>query len=163
MSTRYRKKPVEVAAIRWEGGDTTELEEFCGRDWTRGDAVETEYNDPEQVVVYDKTKEQWLYVPVGQWIVRGVEGEYYPCKHEVFVATYEPIDPDEDARIGGVGIPRDSQGKAIRDGDRVAFGDDPNAPDTLFGDVVGLGDIVVIDSGGTIVRRFHHQVTVVEK
>jgi hypothetical protein len=34
--------------------------------------------------------EGWMRAEIGDWIIRGVEGEFYPCKPSVFAATYEP-------------------------------------------------------------------------
>lgn len=90
--SQYRKKPVVVEARRWIGGDYEWLNEFCGRNWTRGDAVECSYEDEEQVVVWNTAEQQWLHVPVGHWIVRGVAGEFYPCKPDIFDATHEPVE-----------------------------------------------------------------------
>jgi hypothetical protein len=92
MADRYRKKPVEVAAIRWTGGDYKTLNNFCGKNWSRADAVDCEPHDEEQVVVWNTKEYQWLNVPVGHWVIRGVAGELYPCDPAVFEATYEPVE-----------------------------------------------------------------------
>jgi len=92
VAQRYRKKPVEVSAMRWIGGPWECLNTFCGRNWSRADAVdETGPQDPENVVVWNSRENQWLNVPVGHWIIRGVVGEFYPCDPHVFEATYEPV------------------------------------------------------------------------
>ena len=90
--SKYRKKPVVVDAVLWAGGDYEHLNTFCGLNWTRGDAVEEEYNDKEQVVVWNALESQWLHVPVGHYIIRGVSGELYPCDPDVFQRTYEPVE-----------------------------------------------------------------------
>lgn len=90
---RYRKKPVVVDAIQWKGGDTTCLDDFIGKQgWTRADAREMAYDDPEQIIVYNKAENQWIYLPVGHWVIRGVAGEYYPCKPDIFERTYDAVD-----------------------------------------------------------------------
>ena len=89
-SERFRRKAVVIDAIKWNGGDYKCLDDFCGRNWTRADAVDMDYDDPEQVVVWNTASSQYLHVPVGQWIIRGVQGELYPCKADIFAATYEP-------------------------------------------------------------------------
>lgn len=90
---RFRKKPVVIDAFQWTGGDTSALTAFVGSPgWTRADAREMGFDDPEQVIVYNKAEDQWLQVPVGHWIIRGVQGEYYPCKPDIFATTYEPAD-----------------------------------------------------------------------
>lgn len=90
-ANRYRKKPVVIEAMRWIGGDTHTLTEFVGyTGWTRADIHGMSFDDSEQVIVYNKAEQQWLQVPVGHWIIRGIQGEYYPCKHDIFETTYEP-------------------------------------------------------------------------
>lgn len=42
---------------------------------------------------YVQTLEGPLRVSDGDWIIRGVKGEYYPCKPDIFAATYDPIPP----------------------------------------------------------------------
>lgn len=88
---RYRKRPVVVDAMLWMGGDYSELSEFCGRNWARADTQEMSYDDPEKVVVWNTASGQWLQVPVGQWIIRGTEGELYPCKASIFDENYEKL------------------------------------------------------------------------
>jgi hypothetical protein len=87
---KFRKKPVVIEAVQWKGGDYKWLEGFCGRNWTRADAID--FNQPvdqEQVVVFNIAEQQWLHVPVGHWLIRGVKGELYPCAPDIFSETYE--------------------------------------------------------------------------
>ena len=42
--------------------------------------------------VFINTLEGTMYAKVGDWIIRGVKGEFYPCKPDIFEATYEPVD-----------------------------------------------------------------------
>src|SRR6185295_4213712 len=93
----YRKKPVEIHAIQWTGGATQLLDDFCGRNWTRADAQDLHPFDDEAVVVWNALGRQWLNVPVGHWLIRGVEGELYPCDPRVFARTYEPAEPAPEA------------------------------------------------------------------
>jgi hypothetical protein len=90
---RFRKKPVEINAIVWEGGDYKGLQKFCGMNWGRADAHEVIWSGPddkEHVVLWNTMEEQWLCCPKGHWIIRGVEGELYPCDPGVFTKTYDP-------------------------------------------------------------------------
>jgi hypothetical protein len=91
---RYRKKPVIVEAILWKDGGSTEcLNDFCGRNWSRADAVdEIGPQDLENVVVWNVKEKQWLNLPVGHWLIRGIGGELYPCAPDIFELTYE-IEP----------------------------------------------------------------------
>lgn len=90
--TRYRKRPVSVDAFHWTG-NVIELAAFVGsQNWTRADArdVPWEHEDDEQVVIWNEIEKTWIPAPVGWWIVRGVQGEYYPVQPDIFEATYEP-------------------------------------------------------------------------
>ncbi len=86
----YIKKPVKVQAILWEGGEYECLNEFCGKNWARADAVdEFGPDDKENVVVWNTMEKQYLNLPVGFWLIRGVRGEFYPCEPNIFKETYE--------------------------------------------------------------------------
>jgi hypothetical protein len=50
---------------------------------------------------YVQTLEGPLHISDGDWIIKGVKGEFYPCKHDIFCATYEEALPD--AELSGVG------------------------------------------------------------
>lgn len=88
--SRWRKRPVEIEAIRWCGDNLREVIAFTGRhqsaqDWT--------WEHFEAVVAADGLKiftlEGAMMASVGDWIIKGVHGEVYPCKPEIFAKTYE--------------------------------------------------------------------------
>ena len=83
--SHYRKKPVVIEAKQW---------------FNHGDHPMVVYYDPEKAGAYIKgpgphgwvkTLEGGHIVSPGDWIIRGVKGEFYPCKPDVFEATYEPV------------------------------------------------------------------------
>ena len=74
----FRKKPVVIEAIQFRG-NFDEIEVFTG-----GDA---EFRDGELVVA---TLEGPLRASPNDWIIKGVKGEFYPCKPDIFAATYDP-------------------------------------------------------------------------
>ena len=76
---RFRKLPVVIEAHCW-AGDGHELEGVCQRCKEMPDAAHVH------------TLEGPLRVSYGDWIIRGVKGEFYPCKPDVFAMTYEPVD-----------------------------------------------------------------------
>lgn len=47
--------------------------------------------EPCQVVTFIQTLEGTMRAEVGDWIITGVKGERYPCKPDIFAATYEPV------------------------------------------------------------------------
>ena len=92
---KYRKKPVVVEAWRWfEFGDVpeAEIEPYF---WHKADD-----RDCEHCGVHLKhhgmlkTLEGWHIVCPGDYIIKGVEGEFYPCKPSIFDKTYEPVKDD---------------------------------------------------------------------
>lgn len=83
---KIRKKPVVVEAMQWTGGNADEL-----MAWTGG------YFEPAPRLgnvdrVWDKLHASWVNVLRDQWVIRGVQGEYYPCDDEVLRATYDFVD-----------------------------------------------------------------------
>jgi hypothetical protein len=77
---KFRKKPVVIEAVRWMGGNLDEIETFIGEDAPRDYGV---------IVIH--TLEGAMRASVGDWIIKGVKGEIYPCKPDIFDATYEPV------------------------------------------------------------------------
>ena len=89
---RYRKKPVEVEAVQYTGGNAIELIIFTNNQF--GYVVPEDRGDDPEVIaeVYDKLHSTWVGVKEGQWIIQGVQGEFYPCDPDVFAATYEVVE-----------------------------------------------------------------------
>lgn len=87
---KARKKPVEVEVVQWTGDNYEEIEAFAGKDLLG----ETPLSEGLQV--WNTEENQYLTCPVGWWIIRGIEGEIYPCSPRVFEATYEQVESDAD-------------------------------------------------------------------
>lgn len=84
MVSRFRKRPVEIEAIRVGDGPYKKAAEWCG-----GTIITS---DGRRVVgILIKTLEGDMLANLGDWIIRGVKGEHYPCKPDVFDATYERV------------------------------------------------------------------------
>ena len=85
---KYRKKPVVIDAMQWTGENLDDVIKFCSGDasyelMARGDAelVISTLEDGNGTARHVASR--------GDWIIRGVQGELYPCKPEIFDATYE--------------------------------------------------------------------------
>ena len=76
---RFRKKPVEIDAMLVTRSNLQDVAE-----WSGGRA----YQDGRLVI---STLEGDMRADVGDWIIRGVQGEFYPCKPDIFAATYEEV------------------------------------------------------------------------
>jgi hypothetical protein len=83
----YRKKPVEVTAVRWDGSSNS-LAEFPYSEWQNFFVSFDKRNNKHLNI---KTLEGTMQASIGDWIVRGVAGEYYPVKPEIFEKTYERV------------------------------------------------------------------------
>ena len=80
---KYRRKPIVIDAIQWTGDNYPEVFEF-----TEGYAYPTKaYSDTLALTLYSDVK-----VEKGCYIIRGVNGEYYPCQEDIFNKTYEPVE-----------------------------------------------------------------------
>ena len=75
---KYRKKPVVIEAVLWTGKNTNEINKFVSPNGV---------HDGKVVI---QTLEGVMQGSVGDWIIKGVKGEFYPCKPDIFAATYEP-------------------------------------------------------------------------
>lgn len=85
---QYRKKPVTIEAIQWDGNLDT-LNIFPKED--------TENVKLRNGNLYIQTLEGEMKADIGDYIIRGVKGEYYPCKPDVFEMTYDKV---EDGVLG---------------------------------------------------------------
>jgi len=79
--TKYIKKPVVIDAIQWTGKNEIEISEFIGEDITWS----VLYPGLQLII---PTLEGDHRASVGDFIIRGVHGEYYPCKPDIFEETY---------------------------------------------------------------------------
>lgn len=82
---RYRKKPVEIEA--WQSGSGLPKPPWLIK--AMKDCIATEYIDGTWLI---RTLEGDHYGQSGDYIIRGVKGELYPCKPDVFELTYEPME-----------------------------------------------------------------------
>ena len=88
---RYRKRPVEVDAILYQGTLTTQVEAFLnagGATWQFRERPPTAMLEGGLFIV---TPEGEMRVRPGDYIVRGTRGEFYPVKPEPFFDTFEPV------------------------------------------------------------------------
>lgn len=91
-SSLYRKKPVVISAIQWTGGNVAELIGYCGNKFMTVDEADRGDDPKQTAAIFDDLHNTWIHVYNGQWIIRGVQGELYPCADDVFTATYEAVE-----------------------------------------------------------------------
>jgi hypothetical protein len=87
----FKKKPVEIEAVQYDGtaASLAEILHFAHRDLSPA-AQRVVWHDG--YCIYVRTLEGDMTASPGDWIIRGVKGEFYPCKPDIFAATYEPCD-----------------------------------------------------------------------
>ena len=87
---KYRKKPVVIEAVLWdETHATLKALEFMGMKWA---GHEGHRDRPEEVRnLRIRTLEGPMLASKGDWIIKGIKNEFYPCKPDIFEATYEEV------------------------------------------------------------------------
>ena len=90
---KFRKKPVVIDAIQWNGKNEHIIMDFVGKELQHGDMPSLVEHD------IDKTNAHtWIDIPtlegtmrasLNDWIIKGVAGEFYPCKPNIFKETYD--------------------------------------------------------------------------
>lgn len=83
---KYRKKPVVIDAVRWSGNNLNEILDFMK------DKQPNYYEDDEKKLLTIQTLEGNMIASVGDYIIKGVQGEFYPCKPDIFEQTYEVVE-----------------------------------------------------------------------
>ena len=80
---KFRKKPVVIEAVQWTGDNLSEIQRFYR---------------PNEILIGDKIVIRTLggttTADKGDWILKGIKGEYYPCKPDIFAETYEKVEED---------------------------------------------------------------------
>jgi hypothetical protein len=84
---RFRKKPVVIEAVQFDGENSSEI--FA---WLLSDLSSPHIRKvDESGVLVIRTLEGDMTAQKGDWIIQGVQGEFYPCKPDIFSATYESV------------------------------------------------------------------------
>lgn len=79
---KYRKRPVIIEAIQWDGNkmNLNKIVDFMGYyEFAKGNLI-------------INTLEGRMKASPGDYIIKGVNGEFYPCKPDIFEKTYEPVE-----------------------------------------------------------------------
>lgn len=91
-SRQYRKRPVVIEAIRWQGDNFMAL-----LDWGCPAAI-LPATDMQSLVIgtlEDGPNCEAVHVAtLGDWIIRGIKGEFYPCKPDIFEGSYDRVVTD---------------------------------------------------------------------
>lgn len=91
---KYRKKPVIIEAVQWTGLNLEEIKAFVGAS-LKYDIIDTAYEVGKGTPFVNmtiQTLEGDLECTKGDFIIKGVNGEFYPCKPDIFEKTYERVE-----------------------------------------------------------------------
>ena len=80
---KFRKKPVVIDAVQWTGANAVEI-----LDWIEPEARQ------EGATLIIPTLEGDHEASLGDWIIKGVQGEFYPCKPDIFEKTYDAVETE---------------------------------------------------------------------
>lgn len=105
---KYRKKPVVIEAVQFNGANADEIALFGalvfetnalawdydigGYRYPGGRLMHSSEGGMRPNCLLIPTLEGDMYASVGDWIIKGVQGEFYPCKPDIFAATYDAAD-----------------------------------------------------------------------
>ena len=106
MVQKFKKKPVEIEAIQYTGKNDFQIANWSNdlvspiSKWSidlvsPSPVLEPSENNQSGSYLQIKTSEGVMTAIVGDWIIKGVKGEFYPCKNEVFLMTYDVVIPTD--------------------------------------------------------------------
>ncbi len=83
---RFRKKPVVIEAEHFTGENKDKVFNFVRCN------TQADFNEEGDPILKIQTLEGVMIAALGDWIIKGIKGEFYPCKPDIFEATYEKED-----------------------------------------------------------------------
>ena len=81
---KYTKKPVTIEALQWTGENVSEIFEFCSMSYRA--IINPETSEMGLII---QTLEGPMTASIGDYIIKGIKGEFYPCKPDIFALTYD--------------------------------------------------------------------------
>jgi hypothetical protein len=88
---KFRKKPVVIEAEQFNGNNGGHIRVWSSDAVIASPVLEPTEDNPTGSYLQIKTLEGVMTAIVGDWIIKGVKGEFYPCKPDIFEATYDPV------------------------------------------------------------------------
>lgn len=94
MVQKFKTKPVEIEAVLFTGDNHQELYEFTAGHWDDNHDSTDAYGEPVDYVasVYNTLHDTWISVEPDTYIIKGAQGEFYPCVRETFEWKYEEVE-----------------------------------------------------------------------
>jgi len=88
---KYRKKPVVIDAVQYTSNNGWQFTQNSEGKITESSVLEPTNDNPSGLYLQIETLEGIMTATPGDWIIRGVKGELYPCKPDIFEMTYEEV------------------------------------------------------------------------
>jgi hypothetical protein len=85
MMRKYVKKPVVIEAVQWTGDNRREIFDFCSLSYFNTDF------ETKDLHLMIQTLEGTMEASKGDFIIKGIKGEFYPCKPDIFELTYDEV------------------------------------------------------------------------
>ena len=103
---KFRKKPVVIEAVQWTGTNVRQIYSFMHEESILNSAMDRVKWDEFENLHWGKdwhiktledgpNGEAKHIASVGDWIIKGIKGEFYPCKPDIFEATYERVEDSQ--------------------------------------------------------------------
>lgn len=94
---KFRKKPVVIEAMQWTGDNLADVLQFTGKhdkfnEWFENFKDYAAHVSKDGNIFKIFTLEGTMDASPGDWIIKGVKGEHYPCRPDIFAMTYEPVE-----------------------------------------------------------------------
>lgn len=114
---KYMKKPLVIEALLWTGDNTPEMRNFFGK-WK-------EYSfEPRQGYLRLHDHNSTVVASPGDWIIKGIAGEFYPCKAKIFTDTYEEVTGEKTLESEHSGSASQLDQKNVGSGGKGEWNDD---------------------------------------
>jgi hypothetical protein len=89
---KYRKKPVVIEAIQYNGKNAWVIEGWSNKNVYASPVAEPDEKNPSGAYLQINTLEGIMTAIPGDYIIKGIKGEFYPCKPDIFEQTYEIVE-----------------------------------------------------------------------
>lgn len=87
----FRNRPVEIEAVQWTGDNADELREFTRNRFRVVEPTDRGSDPRPNAEVFDVLHSTWVGLRTSDWIICGVQGEFYPIKDAILRETYERV------------------------------------------------------------------------
>lgn len=108
---KFRKLPIIIEAVHWDGKQLNETPTWIGKALTKSGTPDTtpgtlfRWGDKIHIGTLDSV----AIANPGDWIIRGINGELYPCAGDIFPQTFEPVLDSENTQASNTGLPKPTE------------------------------------------------------